>query len=93
MEKMNSVYNVVKLADKVVRKQDNIKARELRKALKGNATVIVTLHTGSIYTMVQMDTENGLRFSGLSNGKPGRFHAGMIKDIQTLEQTKEVSHG
>lgn len=84
---------IIKAADKLAKKQSNRKARELRKALKGNATVVVTTYIGSIYTMVQAESDKGLRFSGLINGRPGRFHAMAIKSIQTFEQTKEGENG
>jgi hypothetical protein len=83
---------IVKIANKKVEQKDKRKARELRKALKGNKSVIVTLHTGSEFTLVTADSDTGMRFSGMRNGQPGRFHAAMIKDIQVLTSKKGDSN-
>jgi len=82
--------NLARIADKVMEKSAKAKAKELRKALAGNQTVIVTLHTGSIYTFITIESKTGLRFSGIRNGagQRGRFHASMIKDVQTFAFTK-----
>ncbi|MEO6566155.1 MAG: hypothetical protein ABIO63_08975 [Casimicrobiaceae bacterium] len=77
------------LANKKALKKGKQLARKLCKLLRGDTTVMVTLSTGSVYTMVKMDSDSGLRFSGLSNGRPGRFHIGMVKDIQIFSEVKE----
>ena len=85
---MSTDFGIAKIVDKYAYRQGRRKANELRKMLLSSKTIIVTLVTGSIYTMVEFDP--GLfRFKGMCNGKPGTFHISFVKSIQNFEQTKE----
>ena len=83
---------IATLANKVSYQQERRTANKLRKALLSGQTIVVTLKTGSIFTLVEFGYGT-TRFKGMVNGKAGTFHVGNVKLIQTLAQTKEGNNG